>query len=143
MEEFSGAVIRAHGLLSLRAWDHVTTALAFAFVFLGLILIAGGDETGGQVSIVGGLVIFGFGEHARRTHRDQVWALASASTDPIETLALYEYLYRVCFRDLLVLSQWRKHREESGLPVLCEPSEEAPPQVHSLMAHLRARPCEA
>lgn len=100
------------------------------------------EYPGAVTLLAGGWAIRRVCRLQRRRHRSQVWAMASATDDPIEALAMYEYLYRLRFTDLCALAEWRRARERAGLPVVMDdPS--APRQVREMARHLHDAPREA
>jgi len=139
---FLGAVTRLHGPLNLRLWDTLMGLVATGFVAASLPLVMLGEPVRATVCAVGGAVLFVRLRMDQRSHERSVWLLASEADDPVETLALYEYLYRLRFRDLAVLSRWRAERERAGLPVICN-DPDAPPQVLAVYRHLRGHPIES
>lgn len=134
--QLSDAVIRMHGPLNLRLWDRLVIAVGCGFLALGAVLHLVHDTTPALVAATGGTLVLAQASRERRRHRNAVWSLAEDDDDPIEALALYEYLYALCFRDLLVVARWRTQREAAGLPALVD-DPDAPAQVRAIWDHLR------
>lgn len=142
MERISGAIVRLHGPLNLRAVDRVTMLAGITFVAFGLaLLILHHDRAGPFVALLGGMVILLRSHLDRRRHDDMVWAMAAIEPDPIAALARYEYLYRLRFADLHVVAAWREGRDMLGLPP-DDSDLDAPPQVRAMFEHLRMIPRE-
>lgn len=139
-DQFSGAVIRLHGPLNLQLWDRLTAVVGVLIGMLALPLLLDGEVASGLVALAGGALIVVHGRHEQRRHQAMIWAFAAIDEDPVQALAMYEYLYRVRFRDLLVLADWRTERERLGLPVLDDCG--APIAVRALVEYLRANPRE-
>lgn len=141
LHTFSGALLRLHSPLNLRTLDRLTTVIGGAFAALGLPLLYDGQHAAGVVASLGGVLIVVHGMRERRRYDVMAWTLAVVDPDPVRALALYEYLYRLPFREVLVLSEWRTERERDGLPVIVDDCD-APPEVRALWTYLHSNPRE-
>lgn len=141
MELVSGTIIRLHGPLNLRLWDRIVVGVGAVIVLLAAPLAVAQENSASVVAFTGGCAVLALALRDRHAHMRHVWELAADADDPVEALALYEYLYRLRFRDLLVVADWRAQREAAGLPLVCD-GPDAPEQVRALLAHLQAVPHE-